>query len=182
MPKIFGLSGSLRKGSYNTMLLRAAAELAPAGCTIEIGSIADIPLYNGDLEESAYPASAAALKDRVAGCDGLLLVTPEYNYGVPGVFKNTIDWLSRPPADIPRVFHNRAVAVMGATPGNSGTMNSQQAWLNTLRVLKTRPYFGSYGFFSQCNKSFDESGKLIDEKVRKQVADFISGFGAFCSR
>ncbi|HYC01176.1 MAG TPA: NADPH-dependent FMN reductase [Candidatus Limnocylindrales bacterium] len=182
MPTILGLSGSLRRNSYNTMLLQAAAELAPAGCTVEIGSIDGIPLYNGDLEESDYPAAAAALKDRVAACDGLLLVTPEYNYGVPGVFKNAIDWLTRPPTDIPRVFHDRRVALMGATPGNSGTMNSQQAWLNTLRVLKTRPYFGSYGFVSSCHKAFDEQGKLTDEKVRKQVQGFMAGFAEFCSK
>jgi len=183
MPTILGLSGSLRRGSYNSMLLRAAAELAPAGCTVEIGSIEGIPLYNGDIEENeGIPAAAAALKDRVAACDALLLVTPEYNYSLPGVFKNAIDWMSRPPADIPRVFHDRRVALMGATVGNSGTMNSQQAWLNVLRVLKMQPYFGSYGFFSGCTKLFDENGKLTDEKARGQVAGFMKGFAEFVAR
>src|SRR4051812_651010 len=111
MSRVIGLSGSLRKGSFNTALLHAAVDLAPAGLTIEPASIAEIPLYNGDLEQRAYPAAVSALKDRIAAADGLLLVTPEYNNSMPGVFKNAIDWLSRPPTDNGRVFANRRVGL-----------------------------------------------------------------------
>jgi chromate reductase len=111
MSDILGISGSLRKGSYNTALLRAAIEAAPDGTRVEIASIRGIPLYDGDVEaESGVPDIVRDLKDRIARADGLLLVTPEYNNSIPGVFKNAIDWLTRPPADIPRIFGNRPVA------------------------------------------------------------------------
>ena len=116
MATILGLSGSLRRGSFNSMLLRAAADMAPAGTTIEIGSIEGIPLYNQDVEDQGIPPVVQALKERVIATDGLLLVTPEYNGSIPGVFKNAIDWLSRPAADIPKVFRERPVGVIGATP------------------------------------------------------------------
>ena len=138
MTTIIGLSGSLRRASYNTALLRTAAELAPAGCTVEIASIREIPLYDGDLEaEQDIPQPVAALKNRVAAADGLLLVTPEYNNSIPGVFKNVIDWLSRPAADIGRVFGGKPVGLIGATPGGMGTAFSQTAWLPVLRTLGT---------------------------------------------
>ena len=137
---IVGISGSLRRGSFNSMLLRAAVELAPADAKIEVGSIREIPLYDGDVEaEQGIPKPVQALKDQIIAADGLLLVTPEYNNSIPGVFKNAIDWLSRPPADIARVFANRPVALMGATPGGGGTMLAQTAWLQVLRTLGTRP-------------------------------------------
>ena len=143
MTTILGISGSLRRGSYNAALLRAAAELAPAGVRIEMASIRGIPLYDGDVEtESGIPSAVRALKERIASADGVLLVTPEYNNSIPGPFKNAIDWLSRPPADIPRVFGDRPVALMGATIGQGGTGLSQAAWLPVLRVLGTRPWFG----------------------------------------
>ena len=96
MPSILGISGSLRRQSFNTALLRAAVKAAPPGTTIEIGSIAGIPLYDGDVEAQGIPATVTALKQRVKACDGLLLVTPEYNRSIPGGLKNAIDWASRP--------------------------------------------------------------------------------------
>ena len=114
MTTIVGICGSLRRGSYNAMLLRAAVELAPEGTSVEAGSIRDIPLYDGDLEaQQGVPAAVQHLKYQIAAADGLLLVTPEYNNSIPGVIKNAIDWLSRPPADIPRVFRGRPVAILG---------------------------------------------------------------------
>src|SRR4030095_16288202 len=102
---LIGISGSLRRGSFNSSVLRAAASLMPAESELHIASIADIPLYNADAEStSGIPEPVARLKDAIAGADGLLLVSPEYNNSVPGVTKNAIDWLSRPSADIPRVF------------------------------------------------------------------------------
>src|SRR4029077_8313313 len=143
MTKIVGISGSLRQGSFNSALLRAAKELMPDGAELAIETIQGIPLYNGDDETaSGIPPVVARLKDVIAGADGLLLATPEYNNSIPGVFKNAIDWLSRPAADIGRVFGGRPVAVIGASPGGLGTILSQAAWLPVLRTLGTEPWFG----------------------------------------
>ncbi|MEE8635473.1 MAG: NADPH-dependent FMN reductase [Acidiferrobacterales bacterium] len=180
MTTIIGIAGSLRKQSYNAALLRAAAELVPAGCTVEIGSIKSIPLYDGDLEANdGIPASVAELKDRIAKADGLLLVTPEYNNSLPGVLKNAIDWLSRPPGDIARVFRNRPVAIMGATPGAVGTRLAQTAWLPIFRTLGMRPWFGSQLYVGGASKIFDESGKIVDEDIRERLQKYISSFAEF---
>jgi len=180
MPKIIGIAGSLRAGSFNAALLRTAIEVAPAGTTIETASIKGIPLYDGDVEASqGLPQAVVELKEKVAACDGLLLVTPEYNNSVPGVLKNAIDWLSRPAADIPKVFGNRPVAVMGASPGGFGTILSQNAWLPILRTLRMRPWFGPPMLVSGAGKVFDPSGVLTDADVRKRLQDFVTGFAAF---
>ena len=180
---ILGIAGSLRRGSYNAALLRVAAELAPAGVTLEQASIRDIPLYDGDVETgSGIPEPVRALKERIASADGLLLVTPEYNNSIPGPFKNAIDWLSRPPADIPRVFGGRPVALMGATLGQGGTALSQAAWLPVLRTLGTRPWFGRSILVSGANKLFDGEGRLSDEKLRERIAAFVAGFAEFASK
>jgi len=107
MTKVLGISGSLRRGSYNTALLRAATGLMPQEATLEVASIRGVPLYDGDVEAQGIPASVSQLKEAVVAADGVLLVTPEYNNSIPGVFKNVIDWLSRPPADARRVFGGR---------------------------------------------------------------------------
>ena len=173
MANIVGISGSLRKGSFNTLLLRAAVELAPAGTSVEVESIREFPLYDGDLEERAFPAAVRSLKDRIAAADGLLLVTPEYNHSIPGVFKNAIDWLSRPTADIKRVFGDRPVALMGATPGRGGTALAQAAWLPVLHTLGTRPWFGGRLLVSVASSVFDAEGQLVDEKVKKDTHSFM---------
>lgn len=180
---IIGISGSLRKNSFNASLLRAAVEAVSEGTTLEIASIRDIPLYDGDVEEaSGVPTVVQQLKDRIASADGLLLVTPEYNNSIPGVFKNAIDWLSRPGKDIKRVFGDRPVALMGATPGGGGTMLAQAAWLPVLRTLQTRPWFGGRLIVSNAAKVFDEKGTLMDEQIRTQLKTFMTGFEAFIAK
>ena len=180
MARILGISGSLRRGSYNSALLNAASQLTETGAELEIGSIAGIPLYNGDIEASeGIPQAVQDLKARIRANDALLLVTPEYNNGIPGVFKNAIDWLSRPAAESPELFGSRPVAVIGASPSGFGTILSQNAWLPVLRTLGTRPWFGGRLMVSRAGKVFDESGVLIDEGIRAQLQDFIRKFAKF---
>src|SRR5690349_12190281 len=144
MVKIIGITGSLRSGSFNTALLRAGTGLVPSGTTLEITTLKGIPLYDGDIEvNEGVPQAVIALQGQIAVADGLLLATPEYNNSIPGVFKNAIDWLSRPNADIAKVFGGKPVAVMGASPGGFGTILSQDAWLPVLRTLGTKPWFGA---------------------------------------
>jgi NAD(P)H-dependent FMN reductase len=182
MPRLVGLSGSLRKASYNAALLRAAIEVAPAGCEILAASVHGIPLYDADAEASdGLPAAVVELKQRVAEADGLILFTPEYNNGIPGVFKNAIDWLSRPPNDIPRVFGGKPVALCGASPGGFGTVLGQNAWLPVLRTLGTRPWFGARLMVSRAHTLFDADGKLTDEATRRQLLQFVEGFAAFAA-
>jgi chromate reductase, NAD(P)H dehydrogenase (quinone) len=176
MHTIIGISGSLRKGSYNSALLRAAASLAPPELQITIASIADVPLYDADLEaQSGVPAAVAALKDQIAAAQGLLLVTPEYNQSLPGVFKNAVDWLSRPANDIPRVFGNKPVGVIGATPGPGGTRLAQTAWLPVLRALGLAPWFGKQLYVAGAGQVFDAQGSLVDAKVSGLLAAYLAG-------
>ena len=180
MTRIVGISGSLRKGSFNSALLRAAAEAVPAGTEVEIVSIAAIPLYNGDVEaEQGIPEVVTQLKDKIIAADGLLLVTPEYNNSMPGVFKNAIDWATRPPKDTARVFANKKVAIMGATPGMGGTRFAQTAWLPIFRTLGTRPWFGKQLYVSGAGQVFDAEGQLVDERIKRLVTEFMAGFAAF---
>ncbi|MGE0864101.1 MAG: NAD(P)H-dependent oxidoreductase [Vicinamibacterales bacterium] len=180
MVTIIGLSGSLRAGSFNAALLRAAKALAPGEAAVEIASIRGIPLYDGDGEAAdGVPPDVAALKDRIAAADGLLLVTPEYNNSIPGVFKNAVDWLSRPASDIARVFRDKPVAIMGATPGKGGTILAQAAWLPVLRTLGTRPWFGPRLAISGAKTVFGPAGELQDDTVREQVQKFMDGYVKF---
>jgi chromate reductase len=180
MATILGLSGSLRRGSFNTMLLRAAVELQPAGMTIDVASIRGIPLYDADVESAeGIPAAVQELKARITEADGLLIATPEYNNSIPGALKNAVDWLSRPGADIPRVFGGLPVAIMGATPGAGGTILAQAAWLPVLRTLGTAPWFGGRLIVSAAGKVFDGEGRLVDQTVRIRLETFVAGFCAF---
>lgn len=177
MKKILGISGSLRQQSYNTALLRAAQAQMGPDAELELVTLRGIPLYDGDVEErDGLPQAVSELKAKIIACDGLLLATPEYNNGIPGVFKNAIDWLSRPPGDIPKVFGNRPVAVIGASIGGFGTILAQSAWLPVLRTLGTRQWSGGRLMVARASKAFDEKGDLTDEAVRKQLGEFMQGF------
>lgn len=183
MAHILGISGSLRAGSYNSALLRAAQGLMPAGSTLDIGTICGIPLYDGDVEAAeGLPPAVVTLKDAIAAADALLIVTPEYNNSMPGVFKNAIDWLTRPSSDIARVFGGRPVAIIGASPGGFGTILSQNAWLPVLRTLGMEPWFGGRLMVSRAGTVFDAQGALIDDKVRGQLEQFMAGFVAHLDR
>ena len=177
MTTILGLSGSLRRASFNTGLLRAARDSAPDGVRIIIGSIADVPLYDGDAEAaSGTPEAVQRLNAQLAEADGLLLVSPEYNNGIPGVFKNAIDWMSR--GDGLENFKGKAVAVTGASPGSFGTAHAQSHWLPVLRTLQTRPFWEGRLMVSKAGDLFDEDGNLTDDKTRDRLARFVADFAA----
>nr|WP_314085944.1 NADPH-dependent FMN reductase [uncultured Shinella sp.] len=179
MTKLVLISGSLRKGSFNTALLHAALTMAPEGVEFVEGSIHGIPLYDGDVEAAeGIPDAVTRLKDLVADADGVILFTPEYNNGIPGVFKNAIDWMSRPSSDIARVFGNKPFAITGASPGNFGTLLSQEAWLPIMRTLGTVPWFGAKLMVSRAS-SVIADGKIVDDATDKKLRDFVSGFAAF---
>ncbi len=183
MTNLLGISGSLRSGSFNTALLRAVQSLAGDDVQFEAATLHGIPLYDGDLEErEGLPAAVVALKERIAASDGVLLCTPEYNNGIPGVFKNAIDWLSRPGDDIGRVFGGRPFAVIGASPSGFGTILAQNAWLPVLRTLGVQFWSGGRLQVSRVHKLLDENGELTDEATRKLVAEFVRGFAEFARK
>jgi chromate reductase, NAD(P)H dehydrogenase (quinone) len=176
MITIIGISGSLRAGSYNTAVLQAAASLMPDDSKLAIESIAGIPLYNGDDEARGVPDAVTRLKDAIAAADGLLLVTPEYNNSLPGVAKNAIDWLSRPPNDIGRVFRGKPVAIAGASAGGFGTILSQNAWLPVFRTLGAELWAGGRLLVSRAGSVIAENGEISDAATRESIGKFIAGF------
>ena len=179
MTEIIALSGSLRTNSFNTSLARAAAEMFPGEVTP--ATVAGIPLYNQDEEDaSGIPEAVTALKDKIANADGLLILTPEYNNSIPGVMKNALDWLSRPPADIASVFGGKPVALAGASPGGFGTILAQNAWLPVLRTLRTKPWVEGRLMVSRVSSLVDDNGALSDEKTREMLRKFVGGFIQFC--
>jgi chromate reductase len=162
--RVLGIAGSLRAGSFNRALLRAAQELTPDGMEIRIFDIAPIPLYNADVEAKGDPEPVTALKTAIREADALLFVTPEYNFGLPGVLKNAIDWASRPPAQTP--LRGKPAAIMGATPGQGGTIRAQmqlrQAFVFTQTIALLQPEV----LVTRAHEKFDKDGRLIDELTR----------------
>ena len=179
MLTLIGISGSLRRGSYNSALLRAAAALMPPASELRIVSIAAIPLYDGDIESDGIPEPVARLKDALAAAAGLVLVTPEYNTSLPGVAKNAIDWLSRPPADIARVFGGKPVAIAGASPGAFGTLLAQNAWLPVFRILGADLWSGGRLIVPRATSVIDANGEIVDAATRDHLARFVRGFVAY---
>lgn len=182
MTRIVGISGSLRRQSFNTALLQTAKSLMPQGTELRIESIAEIPLYNGDDEAAlGLPSRVTELKDAIAASDGLIISTPEYNNAMPGVLKNAVDWLSRPPDDIPRVFGGLPVAIMGATPGGFGTVLAQTSWLPVFRTLGTRLWNGGKLLVPGASRVFDQNGAMMDDKLRERLEKFLREFVAFAA-
>ena len=177
MITIVAFSGSLRRHSYNTALLHEAAAVMPSDTKLDVLSIREFPLYNGD-EEAAHgvPDVVVRLKDAIAAADGLLLATPEYNNSIPGVAKNALDWLARPASDIPRVFGGKPVALVGASPGGFGTILSQNAWLPVFRTLGADLWAGGRLLVSRAGNVFDANGKIIDKTMHDALRKFIEGF------
>lgn len=164
---VLGFAGSLRKGSYNRALLRASQELAPERMTIEIFDLAEIPLYNGDVEAEGLPQTVAAFKEAIRSADALLIATPEYNHGVSGVTKNAIDWASRPPGK--SVLNGKPVAVMGATPGNGGTARGQGQLRQAFVFTNSYPLQQPEMLVARAHEKFDEGGRLTDEATRHHL-------------
>ena len=167
-------AGSLRRGSFNRALLSAASERAPEGMAIEILDITGIPLYNADVDAASTPESVAELKRKITGADGLLIVTPEYNPGVPGVTKNVIDWASRPPRESP--LDRKPVAIMGASPGMTGTARGQsqlrQAFEFTNSFCMPQPEM----LVARAAEKFDDTGRLTDDNTRQHLDRFLVAF------
>ena len=167
--QLVGMSGSLRKGSYNTMLLKAAAQLLPTDVSMDIVSIGDIPLYNADLDLPAAkqrPESVEHFRKMLTDADGILISSPEYNYSIPGGLKNAIDWASRG-EDSPLL--RKPIAVIGATTGLWGTARMQVAFHNIFLFLDMKPVYKPQVLVAQAEKKFDKDGNLIDEMARKLV-------------
>ncbi len=180
MTRIVGIAGSLRKASFNAGLLRAAAQRMPDGASLDIVSIRNVPLYNGDEEAAnGIPGAVAALKEAVAQADALLIATPEYNNSIPGVLKNAIDWITRPPRDMAKVVRGKPVAVIGATPGGMGTVLAQAAWLPVMRTLGMRWYSGGLLYVSGARNLFDETGELTDRELSDRLQKYLAGFVSF---
>jgi chromate reductase len=177
--KIVGISGSLRKGSYNSAALRAAQGLAPEGVTIEIAEIGDLPLYNDDMRVAGYPAAAERLRAQLGAADAVLFVTPEYNYSVSGVLKNAIDWASRPP-DQP--FDGMPVAVMGASGGILGTARAQYHLRQMMVFLNAYPLNKPEVMIGQAQTKFDEAGNLTDEGTKDFIRKLVEALVAWTER
>jgi len=177
--KIVGIAGSLRRGSYNRLALRAAEELVPDGASLEALDLPDLPGFDQDREKEP-PAAVVEMKARVRAADAVLFVTPEYNYSVPGVLKNAIDWLSRPYGD--SAWSGKPAAVMGASVGLFGTARAQYHLRQTLVFLDMPTVNQPEVMIGSAHKRFDESGTLTDETSRKLVTQLLAALVALTRR
>ncbi len=178
--KVLAICGSLRQGSYNRMALKVAEENLAPGMRLEVfGGMAEIPLYNEDVKAKGFPPAVAELRAKIKAADALLFVTPEYNYSMPGVMKNAIDWASRPP-DQP--FDGKPVAMMGATMGLWGTTRAQHHLRQTCVFLNMIPLNKPEVMIPQAQNKFDAQGRLTDETTRKFIADLMTALAAWTKK
>jgi chromate reductase len=178
--RVLGISGSLRNKSFNADALRAARELAPAGMEIEVyQGLGTLPLYNEDLRAEGFPPAVQDLRDRIKAADALLFVTPEYNYSVPGVLKNAIDWASRPPE---QPFDDKPIALMGVSPGALGTARAQYHLRQTFVFLNGHVLNKPEVMIGQCAARFDAEGRLTDEATRGFVQGLMVSLKAWTER
>jgi chromate reductase len=174
---VLGIAGSLRRGSYNRLLLAAAVQRAPAGATVHVyEELGSIPPFNEDLESEAGEGQDALrrLRREVAAADGLLIATPEYNWSIPGVLKNAIDWLSRPGPD--EILAGKPIAVVGASAGRWGTRLAQNALRQVLTSTECLLLPGPNLFAREAAGLFDQAGRLIDESTREQLDALLAAF------
>jgi chromate reductase len=179
--RILGIAGSLRRKSYNLALLRAATELAPPGMIIEIyDRLGELPPYNEDVREAGRPESVVHIIEAVRAADGLLVATPEYNYSIPGVLKNAIDWISRPPQESP--LKNKPAAIMSASTGISGGMRAQLHLRQSFVFTETPAMLRPEVIVPRAAERFDAAGRLTDEPTRKFIAAFLVDFSRWVRR
>lgn len=176
---ILGFAGSLRKGSYNRALLRAAFELVPANVNLEIFELEGIPPFNQDLELMP-PVKVKEFKQKIKEADALLIVTPEYNYSIPGVLKNAIDWASRPYGD--NAFEGKAVAMMSASTGMLGGARAQYHLRHSFVFLDMYPVNGPEIFVAFSSEKFDDKGRLLDEKTKKLIRELLDNLVAWANK
>ena len=177
-----GMSGSLRKESFNTWLLHAVEELIPEGVSLEITSIENIPLYNEDLDiptAGQRPPAVQEFRDAISRAEGIVIVSPEYNYSIPGGLKNAIDWASRG-ADSP--LKNKPVALLGATPGMWGTVRMQQAFQPLFQYLNMQPVYQPEVLIAQAKEKFDAKGQLKDEKAKDIIRKKLNNLKSLCEK
>jgi chromate reductase len=178
--RILGISGSLRKASFNTALLRAATELVPEDTTLTLSEdIGQLPLYNDDVRQEGPPPAVLSFRAQIASADAILIVSPEYNYSIPGPLKNAIDWGSRPP-DQP--FNDKPLAIMGASPGVLGTARMQYHLRQVAVFLNMHLVNRPEVFVAKAPDKFDAEGKLHDEGTRKVVSDLLVALRALTLR
>lgn len=171
--EIIGIAGSLRVGSYNKLLLRAAREEAPEGMSIEPFDLADVPFYNRDVEDQGDPDPVAEMKAWIDDADGVLIATPEYQHGIPGVLKNALDWASRPPGE--SVLNGKPVAMMGASPGMAGTARAHLQLRQTLHYNRVRMVAGPEVLVAKASEKFDDEGRLVDDTARDLIGELLEG-------
>ena len=176
---ILGFAGSLRKDSYNKALLRAAVESAPKKVQVEVFDLEGIPPFNQDLE-SRTPKRVKEFKARIRAADAVLIVTPEYNYSIPGVLKNSIDWASRPYSD--NAFENKPVAIMSASSGMLGGARAQYHLRQTLVFLNTHPINRPEVIVPFADEKIDEEGRVTDEKTRKRIKELLDALAAWTEK
>ena len=169
-PTIIAFSGSLRKGSYNTGLLRALKDVAGDSANIEIVDLAPLPMYNQDFDAS-YPAEMAAFKDRIKAADAIVIATPEHNRSIPAALKNMLDWTSRPYGET--TWKGKPVAVLGATPGGVGTAVGQYHLKQILTYLDARVLGQPEFYVGSAMEKFDGDGNLTDEKTREHLGGLL---------